>query len=411
LKKKIYPCVIGLGYVGLPVFLRLKKKFKTIGFDINKNRINSLSKKIDNNKEFNSRDLNLDNKSEFVNSLKKIRNCNFFIITVPTPLKKKNMPDLSYLFNATNMVAKYLKKGDIIIYESTVYPGTTELLVKSILEKKTSLIENSDFFVGYSPERINPGDSKHTIKNIVKILAIKNQTTNIKNKIVSVYSSISKKLYITNSIKEAETAKVLENIQRDLNIALMNDIFMFSKKMGYSFSNIIKIAATKWNFLKFDPGLVGGHCLPVDPHYLHYIAKKNRINLKTILAGRAVNSNMEKFIISEIKQKINKFKIAKNKIKILIVGVTYKKNVCDIRNSLPLKIFINLKSQFKNTFAYDYIYNSQNNKQFNIINKIDLKKKYDLTVFLVNHDNNKKIYSHLIKSKSAVYDPFNFYLN
>ncbi len=405
---KISPCVVGLGYVGLPVFNRLQKKFRTVGFDTNKLRISSLKKKIDSNKEFTSLDLKLNNKSIFSNNFKDIMMCNFYIVTVPTPLKNNNIPDLSSLISASNIIARSLKKNDIIIFESTVYPGTTKLLINDIFHKKTNLIEGKDFFVGYSPERINPGDKSHLIKNTPKILAFNVKSKLIKSKILKVYNSITSKLHLTNSIQDAETAKVIENIQRDLNIAFMNDIYLFSNKMKFNFKNIVRLASTKWNFLNFKPGLVGGHCLPVDPYYLYYIAKKNNISLKTVLAGRQVNSQMKKFIYKVALKKITDVKKIQKNSKILIVGVTYKGNVADVRNSIALDIFTDLKKNNKNIDAYDYICSNEVRKKYGILKKFN-KKKYELIIFLVNHKKNINIYDYAIKNNIKVLDPLNFY--
>tara|TARA_B110001450_G_C17634425_1_gene486579 strand:- start:299 stop:1537 length:1239 start_codon:yes stop_codon:yes gene_type:complete len=410
LNKKIYPCILGLGYVGLPVFLRLNKKFRTTGFDTNKNRVTSLTKKIDTNKEVPKSLLTLKNKSYFTYNKNNLKKCNFFIVTVPTPLKNKNIPDLKFLIKATQIISKHLKKNDIIVYESTVYPGTTQMLVKSILEKKSKFRENKDFFVGYSPERVNPGDKEHSIEKISKILAVKTKNKKIKKRILTIYNQVSKKIHITDSLEDAETAKVIENIQRDLNIALMNDIYIFSKKMKLDFNNIIKLASTKWNFLKFSPGLVGGHCLPVDPHYLNFIAKKNNIKLRTVLAGRDVNFDMKKFILKEIDQRIRKIKRLKKKIKILVVGVTYKKNVSDLRNSLALEIYYELKKRYNQTKAFDEVCSKDVVSAIGLIKKINYKKNnYDLTVFLVDHNKNKIIFNKMLKNKSNIYDPFGFH--
>ena len=408
-KNRIFPCVVGLGYVGLPVFTRLQKKFTTVGFDINKTRITTLKKKIDINKEFNSKELKLVNNSYLSHNDKDISDCNFFIVTVPTPLKKNNNPDLKPLFKASQLISKSLKKGDIVVFESTVYPGTSEILIRNYFEKNKEFKEGKNFWVGYSPERINPGDKIHSIDKTAKILAFNTKSTEVRKKFIKVYKSITSKLHITNSIKDAETAKVIENIQRDLNIALMNDIYLFSKKMKLNYENIIKLASTKWNFLKFSPGLVGGHCLPVDPYYLHYIAKKNNISLKTVLAGRQVNSKMEGFIFNEIKKNIIRIKKIKKKPCILISGITYKNDVADIRNSLPLKIFLNLKKIFKNINAYDYVCDNSTAKKHNILKKLEKKPNYDLIVFLVNHKRNKIIYDYAKKNKINIFDPFKFY--
>ena len=270
----IFPCVIGLGYVGLPVFTRLNRVYKTVGYDINAERVSLLQKKIDLNNEIKKKDLKLENKSVITKKKSNLKSCNFYIVTVPTPLIKKKIPDLRFLQNAIRLISKFLKKGDFIVIESTVYPGVTKLYAKQILEKNSGLKLNKDFFIGYSPERINPGDKKHKVQNIKKILAIETKSKKAFKRFINVYSKITKKIIISNSIEDAETAKVIENIQRDLNIALMNDIFLFSNKMGLNFNNIVRLARSKWNFLKFNPGLVGGHCLPVDPYYLSHLAKK-----------------------------------------------------------------------------------------------------------------------------------------
>ena len=241
-------------------------------------------------------------------------------------------------------------------------------------------------------------------------MGIKTNKSLIKKRILSVYLKISKKIHLSNSLEEAETAKIIENIQRDLNIALMNDILIFSKKMKLNYGNIIKLASTKWNFLKFQPGLVGGHCLPVDPYYLHYIAKVNKINLRTVLAGRIVNSKITKnFVLNEIIKNVKKIRKNKKKIKILIIGITYKKDVPDIRNSLSLEIFRKLQKTYKKTFAYDYICNKDQINSKNILNKIKFNLKFDIAVFLVDHKRNINIYKKLKKTNTKILDLFNFY--
>ena len=339
------PCVIGLGYVGLPILLSLSKKIKTIGFDINKKRILDLKNSRDIFNEFKKKDF-VNKKTFFTNNIFKAKNANFFIIAVPTPISKNKYPDLSHLKKVSENISKILKKGDIIFFESTVYPGVTNNLCKVILEKKSKLIEGKDFFIGYSPERVNPGDKNHSLKKIDKILAYphKFQTKNI----INLYRNLAKKIIFTKNIEEAETAKVIENIQRDVNIGLMNEIFTVCKNLNINFYNVLNLAATKWNFIKYKPGLVGGHCLPVDPYYLSYISKINKFKTKIILAGRSINNMMEKSIYTEINKLINK-KIFKNK-KILICGLTYKENVADLRNSLQLEIFKKLKKNKKKYF-------------------------------------------------------------
>ena len=251
--KKIYPCIVGLGYVGLPLFVRLKNKFSTIGFDINKERVNYLLKKHDQNKEFNKKDLILKNSSLITNNVKKIKKSNFFIVTVPTPVNQKFEPDLKFLRDALTIIGKNLKKDDIIFVESTIYPSVTQNFCVPILERISKLKINKDFIIGYSSERINHGDKKHSVENINKVVAIETNDKKILKKVKSVYKVISKKIILTKFIKEAETSKVIENIQRDLNIALMNEIFLICEKLKINFNEVKKLALTKWNFHNYSP--------------------------------------------------------------------------------------------------------------------------------------------------------------
>ena len=345
MNKTILPCVIGLGYVGLPVFTRLNKFYKTIGYDTNNHRVRSLQKKNDFNNEVKEKDLNLQNNSIITNNKKYLKNCNFFIVTVPTPLIKNKLPDLKFLKDSIKLISKYLTKGDLIVIEVYSVSRDYKTSSKKILEKNSSLILNKDFFIGYSPERINPGDKKHQVQNIKKILAIETKSKSVFNRFFTLYSKITKKIVISKSIEDAETAKVIENIQRDLNIALMNDIFLFSKRMDLNFQNIIRLARTKWNFLKFNPGLVGGHCLPVDPYYLSYIAKQNNINLETVLAGRSVNEKMKNIIYGMIVKKISLIKKYKKNFKTLIVGITYKNDVADLKELIPSINLLKIKKK------------------------------------------------------------------
>ena len=395
------PCVIGLGYVGLPILLNLSKKIKTIGFDINKKRILDLKNSIDTFNEFKKRDF-VKKKIFFTNDVFKAKSANFFIVAVPTPISKSKYPDLSHLKKVSENISKILKKGDILFFESTVYPGVTNNLCKTILEKKSKLIEGKDFFIGYSPERVNPGDKNHSLKKIDKILAYPHQFK-IKN-IVSLYKNLAKKIIFTKNIEEAETAKVIENIQRDVNIGLMNEIFIVCKKLNINFYNVLNLAATKWNFIKYKPGLVGGHCLPVDPYYLSYISKVNKFDTKIILAGRSINNSMKKNIYTEINKLINK-KIFKNK-KILLCGLTYKENVADLRNSMQLEIFKKLKKNKKNIFGFDPILNRDIAKKFNLISKDKDFKKFDIYIVLTNHSLIKKKLKKL-NNKKFIFNIFN----
>jgi len=348
----IKPCVIGLGYVGLPVLINLCKKFKAFGFDINKKRVADLSRGFDSTKEFKKNELLLINEKNLTYSTKEIRECNIFIVCVPTPIDIKKKPDLSPLISACRMLSKILKKKDIIIFESTVYPGTTKDICIPILEKSSSLrLNKKEFSVCYSPERVNPGDRKHSLNKINKIIAVPNNE--ILNIIKKVYMNLSKKLIISKNIEEAETSKVIENIQRDLNIALMNEIYIFCEELNINFENVYKLASTKWNFGKYRPGLVGGHCLPVDPYYFSYIAKKNNTKTSITLAGRNINEYMRKYIIKKIKLNLKKNGYNFKKDNIFFAGLTYKKNVSDLRNSQAFKIFSYFRSYNSKAFGVD----------------------------------------------------------
>lgn len=394
-------CVMGLGYVGLPVALSISSKFKTLGFDISKKRIEELSAKFDSNREYFKSDFNR-KKIAFSNKTKDLKDYNVFIICVPTPVKKNNLPDLSYVNRSISIISNYIKPKDIVILESTVYPGVTDYIAK-LLELKTGLKKDKDFYVCYSPERINPGDKTKKIKDINKIFAINTNDRFVLHKIKKIYRLISKKIIFSKKIREAETAKAIENTQRDLNIALFNEILILSKKMNLNFNEIIKLAATKWNFVKFQPGLVGGHCLPVDPYYLSYIAKKNKFTTNTLLSGRSTNNNMMNYVISEILRCIKKNKLNK-KAKILILGISYKYGVSDLRNSLGLKIFKKVKKKYKNTLFYDPFVNLKN--KYTNIKKL---KNFKLIVFLSSGKKYNPVFKQSVKSKLLILDPFSYY--
>ena len=398
--KKILPAIIGLGYVGLPVFISLKKKFKVIGFDTNKERVTNLNHQIDTNNEFSKNELKLLNKSLITNKKQYLKKCNFFIITVPTPINKNNLPDLKYIISAFKTISKYIKKNDIIFLESTVFPGTTEKICKNIIKKHN----NVKFHIGYSSERINPGDKIHNIKNISKVVSIKSNK-NIISIVKKVYGSISKKIIFSENIKEAELSKLIENTQRDLNIALMNEIMILCYKTNLDFNEVIRLARSKWNFLKFNPGLVGGHCLPVDPYYLSYYANKSKFKTKVTLAGRNVNNSMETFIFEKINKKVLKVKKNKNK-KIVVAGLTYKANVADLRNSLAIKIFKKLKYKVPNIMAYDPTIEKRLAKKLNIEIDFENIKNADIFIFLVKHNKFKNIYLYAKKNNKTIFDPF-----
>jgi UDP-N-acetyl-D-glucosamine/UDP-N-acetyl-D-galactosamine dehydrogenase len=331
LKKESSLSLIGLGYVGLPIALAFAKKISVIGFDINEDRIELMKKGIDPSNELGAeafQDCNI----SFAANKEVLRQAGFHIIAVPTPIDKHNLPDLNPLLSATRTVASILKKGDYVIYESTVYPGTTEEECRLVLEELSGLKCGADFKLGYSPERINPGDQDHTITTITKIVSACDQES--LEEVSKVYEIIVKAgVYKASSIKVAEAAKIIENTQRDVNIALMNELSMIFNKMGINTYEVLEAASTKWNFHRFFPGLVGGHCIGVDPYYLTFKAAELGHAAQVINSGRAVNDNMGKYIATEVVKKI--IKAGKNVLhsKVLIMGATFKENVSDIRNS------------------------------------------------------------------------------
>ena len=391
-------CVIGLGYVGLPILINLSKKFKTIGYDINKQRIEDLKKGRDLFNEFKKKTLKK-SKINFTNSINLIKKSNIFIITVPTPINKKKQPDLTHLKDVCNKLSKIIKKKDIIIFESTVYPGLTNDFCIPLIEKNNNFKEGVDFYVGYSPERVNPGDKIHSLKNINKILAYPHNY--LKKELIKVYSLISKKIILSNNIRETETAKVIENIQRDVNIGLINEFYLVCKRLNLDFNNVINLASSKWNFIKFKPGLVGGHCLPVDPYYFSFISKKNKLNTKITLAGRTINNLMTTVVKKEITEKLKKIDPQKNK-KILFCGLTYKKNVADLRNSLGLKIFQSLKKNNKKIRGYDPLLNNLISKKNNLVISLKEFKSFDIYVLVTNHSIISRNLKKLNKNKTII---------
>ena len=401
-KNEIKPCVIGLGYVGLPVFLNISKHYNSVGFDKSILRVKSLNKKIDYNNEFSSNQLISKKKSLITANEKKIKNCNFYIVTVPTPINKKKLPDLKYVIDAFKIISKYLKENDIVFLESTVYPGTTEEICFPILKKNNNI---KNFVIGYSSERVNPGDKRHSIEKINKIVAFNSENYNAKTKIIKIYKLISKKLYLSKNIKNAEMSKLLENTQRDLNIAFINEALILCKKIGLDFNEVYKLAKTKWNFLKFRPGLVGGHCLPVDPYYLSYIGRKNEFNTNVTLSGRKINDEMVNFVCKEVTKNLKGLE----KKQILIAGISYKKDTSDARNSLSINIFKKIKIKFKKAIAFDPNINLKNFKDFKIVKKIKSFKGFEAIIFLVNHSKFKKHLPQIKKLKIKVIDIFNFY--
>ncbi len=394
-------CVIGLGYVGLPVALSLSGKFNIIGFDTNKKRIENLKKNHDSNGEFSKKDF-LKKKINFTFKRGEIKDCNFYIICLPTPVDKKKIPNLNPLMSSLKILAKKIKKKDIIVLESTVYPGLTKIFSDK-LSKLSGLQNNFDFFTCYSPERINPGDKSKKLSRIDKIFATNSSNKDILKKIRSVYKLISKNIIFSKYIPEAETAKAIENTQRDLNIALFNELLILSDKMKLNFNEVIRLASTKWNFIKFKPGLVGGHCLPVDPYYLSHIASKKNYKMEVALAGRSVNNSMKKYVIKKFNTFVDNKLTMKNK-SILVVGLSYKYGVSDLRNSLNLEIFNEIKKRFPKTKFYDPFVSK--NKEF----KTNFLDSLELVIFLSEGKMFKKLFMKIKNKKNVnILDPFKYY--
>tara|TARA_B100000900_G_scaffold414866_1_gene442836 strand:+ start:418 stop:1689 length:1272 start_codon:yes stop_codon:yes gene_type:complete len=405
-KKDIRIAVIGLGYVGLPIAIELAKNFKVYGFDIKKKRVNDLRLNIDETKEVDLKSL-IKTKATFSYNEKILRKANVFIVTIPTPVDDKNLPDLRLLKKSTKVIAKNLKKKTLIIYESTVYPGCTEEICLPILSRNKKFKYNKDFFIGYSPERINPGDKKRNVSNITKVVSGSSQ--NALNQIKYIYSKIVKSgIHVAPSIKIAEAAKIIENTQRDLNIGLMNELFMFFDKLNIPTKEVLKAAGTKWNFLKFSPGLVGGHCIGVDPYYLTYKCNEVNFNPDIILSGRKINDNFHKFIAEKSIGIIKKKRLNK---KILILGYSFKENCPDYRNT---RIYFLIKYLLKKNYdikVHDpYFSENINNfpfKKLSINNLETCKKKFDLIILAVPHSDYLKKQSkiiNLLSEKGLIYD-------
>ena len=412
--------IIGLGYIGLKLAYEFSKIYKTYGFDINEERINDLKEFNDNNLEINSNDLksvlvdknNNKNKKglKLTNSILDLNNCNIFIITVPTPIDIDKRPDLSPLKSASKLVSSILKKGDIVIYESTVYPGATEEICVPIIESLSKMNFNEDFFVGYSPERINPGDKINTLTKIKKVTSGSNSKT---AKIVDdLYNSILENgTHLAPSIKVAEASKVIENAQRDLNISFVNELALIFERMNLDTTDVLDAAASKWNFLKFKPGLVGGHCISVDPYYLAHKAESLGYYPEVIYSGRKVNESVPKFVA----EKVVKLMISKGiKIlysKVLILGFTFKENCPDIRNSRVIDVKDELESFGCNIDVCDpwaseiEIENKYNFKIINDLEKI-YSKTYDAVILAVSHSDFKLVDFKKLSnnSKSVIYD-------
>ena len=399
-------CIIGLGYVGLPLSLAFSQKgLKVIGYDSSLKRINELKKSIDINGEFSKEELMSLENILFTNKTSDIDIANIYIITVPTPINKAKNPNLKPLLKASKTVGKSLSKNDIIIYESTVYPGCTEEECVPILEINSGMIFNKDFFCGYSPERINPGDKKRKLKDIVKVTSGSNSET--AKKIDKLYKNIIEAgTHLAPSIKVAEASKIIENVQRDVNISLMNELAIIFNKMEIDTTDVLKASSTKWNFLNFKPGLVGGHCIGVDPYYLAYKAKQFGYTPNVILSGRKVNNKMGKHIAETINNLIVNNNKKPQNCNALILGVTFKENCSDIRNSRVFSLHKSLiKLKIKVDLFDPHAINEEVVKSFKIKLIEKINQKYDVIILAVAHDEFLKMdLVNFKKSNGIIYD-------
>jgi UDP-N-acetyl-D-galactosamine dehydrogenase len=405
--------IIGLGYVGLPLAAAFASKYEVVGFDISTKRIVELNSGLDATNELTTEQLNkvVGNSLKLTTTLADISNCTTFIVTVPTPVTSSKSPDLTPVVKATESVSTVLKKGDTVVYESTVYPGVTEEVCVPILEEKTGLKFNVDFFVGYSPERINPGDKKHTITKITKVVS--GSTPQTLKELSALYRSIIEAgIYEAPTIKTAEAAKVIENTQRDINIAFVNELSIIFSKMGIDTNEVLKAAGTKWNFLNFFPGLVGGHCIGVDPYYLAYKSEQLGYTPEMILAGRKINDSMPTFIVSQIVKQLLKQNKNSQNAKALILGATFKENCPDLRNSKVVDVYQELNefgfqvdvfdpeadvAIFVKEYGFDKLKEISNNE-------------YDVVILAVAHDSFKTINpKDLIVKEGVVFDVKGFY--
>lgn len=406
--------VIGLGYVGLPLAVEFAKKYKVTGFDVNSGRILELNKGFDRTLEVSNDLLKQVNQNNEKNcgllcsdQIESIRDCNFYIITVPTPIDKHNRPDLTPLYRASETVGRGLKKGDIVVYESTVYPGVTEDECVPVLEKISGLKFNIDFFVGYSPERINPGDKEHTVSKIIKITS--GSTPEAAETIDGVYRSIIRAgTYKAPSIRVAEAAKVIENTQRDINIAFVNELAKIFNRLGIDSDEVLRAAGTKWNFLKFKPGLVGGHCIGVDPYYLAQKAIEMGYHPEIILAGRRINDGIGEYVAHEVIKLMIKKSILVKGANILVLGITFKENCPDVRNTKIIDILNTLKEYNANVTILDPWADPREVKHeygWDSVKELNSANNFDAVLLAVAHDEFKNfdLNAHC-KSNKVIYD-------
>jgi len=411
--------VIGLGYVGLPLAVEFAKKYPTVGFDIDGQRVSELENGHDRTLEVADQDLKAviaNGSSEngspetglsFGHEVERIADCNYYIVTVPTPVDKYNRPVLTPLYKASETVGKTLKKGDIVVYESTVYPGATEEECVPVLERVSGLKFNEDFFVGYSPERINPGDKEHTVAKILKVTS--GSTDEAAQKVDDLYRSvITAGTFRAASIKVAEAAKVIENAQRDINIAFVNELAKIFNRLEIDTDDVLQAAGTKWNFLKFKPGLVGGHCIGVDPYYLAQKAQESGYHPEIILAGRRLNDGMGEYVAGEIVKHMVKKEIPVRNAKILVLGVTFKENCPDIRNTKVVDILSNLKEYGADQTVYDPWVDCDEVKReygWDCVNELPEFSEYDAVVLAVAHKQFEGLdFGALCKKNRVIYD-------
>jgi len=384
--------IIGLGYVGLPLAVEFGKKYQTVGFDINKSRVSELKNGIDGTLEVSESELLEASGLVYSCDVKDLKNSNFYIVTVPTPIDGHNQPDLTPLIKASEMLGGVVKKGDVIVYESTVYPGATEDVCIPVVEKYSGLTFNVDFFAGYSPERINPGDKEHRVTNILKVTS--GSTPEIATIVDDLYRSIIiAGTHKASSIKVAEAAKVIENTQRDVNIALINELSIIFNKLEIDTYEVLKAAGTKWNFLPFRPGLVGGHCIGVDPYYLTHKAESVGYHPEMILAGRRLNDGMGAYVVSQLVKGMLKKRIHVDGAKVLLMGLTFKENCPDLRNTKVIDIVNELKEYNIDVDVMDpWCSNEESTREYGIqLTENPINNNYDAVIITVAHDKFKEL--------------------
>ena len=401
--------ILGLGYVGLPVALGFARNFSgTVAFDVKESRVNSLKSGVDDNEDVPSEELK-DLDIFFTTNVEDLKGCNFFIVAVPTPIDEDKRPDLRALIASSKTVASVISKGAVVVYESTVYPGVTEEVCGKIIEKHSGLKQGKDFFLGYSPERINPGDKEHTLERIIKVVSGENKE--VLELVSDAYSKVvTAGVFKASSIKVAEAAKAIENTQRDLNIALMNELAIIFDKMDIPTKDVLDAAGTKWNFLKFTPGLVGGHCIGVDPYYLTTKAQQLGYHPQVILAGRRINDDMGYFVAKKTIKLLTNNDVKLPGARVAVLGVTFKENVADVRNSRIPDVIKELKDFGINVLVHDPIVDKQDLKHeygIDLVEKEELKD-LDAIILAVSHDTYKKLglndYKSMLNEKAVLLD-------